>query len=91
MKINNPKIKPIIEGETDKYFGQDENITYSSPVKKERVTSEYSKRVSKIWKSELSAFNKQIVHNCFAAPVLTPTIGLLDWTLQDAKDIDIKY
>ena len=38
---------------------------------------------------ELSAFNKQIAHNCSAIPVLTPTFGIPDWTLQDVKDIDI--
>ena len=90
MKINNPKIKPIIEGETYKYLGQDDNITCSGPVIKERVSSEYFKSVRKIWKFELSTFNKQIAHNFFAAPVLTPTFGIMDWTLQDVKDIDIR-
>ena len=81
LKINNLKIKPIIEGETYKYLGQDENIAYSGPVNKERVSSEYFKRGRKIWKSELSAFNKQISDNCFAVHILTPTFGILDWTL----------
>ena len=90
LKINNLKIKPIIEGVTYKYLGQDENINYSGPVNKERVSSEYLKRIRKIWKSELSAFNEQIARNCFAGPVLTPTFGILDWTLQDVKDIDIR-
>ena len=84
LKINNLKIKPIIEGVTYKYLGQDENINYSGPVNKERVSSEYLKRIRKIWKSELS------VRNCFAGPALTPTFGILDWTLQDVKDIDIR-
>ena len=78
-----------MERETYKYLGEDENITYSGSVNKESVSSEYFKRVHKIWRSELSAFNKQIVHNCFALPVLTPTFGILGWTLQDVKDIDI--
>ena len=90
LKIDNLKIKPIIEGETYKYLGQDEKITYSSPVNKERVSSEYFKRIPKIWKFELSAFNKQIVCNCFAVPVLTPTFGILDWAPQDVKDIYIR-
>ena len=89
LKINNFKIKPVIEGETYKYLAQDENITYSGQVNKERVSSEYFKKVHKIWKSELSALNKQIAHNCFAVPVLTPTFGILDCSLQDVKDIDI--
>ena len=40
LKINNLKTKPIIEGETHKYLGQDENITYSSSVNKERNSCE---------------------------------------------------
>ena len=43
LKINNFKIKPVIEGETYKYLAQDENITYSGQVNKERVSSEYFK------------------------------------------------
>ena len=47
-------------------------------------------RVKKIWSSELSAYNKTIAHNSFATPVITPTISILDWTIQEIKDIDIK-
>ena len=45
LKINNLKIKPIKEEETYKHLGQDENITCSGPVNKERVSSEYFKRI----------------------------------------------
>ena len=31
-----------------------------------------------------------IAHNVFAVPVLIPTIGVLDWTIGEIKDIDIK-
>ena len=31
-----------------------------------------------------------IAHNAFAVPVLIPTIGVLDWTIGEIKDIDIK-
>ena len=43
-----------------------------------------------IWSSELSAYNKVIAHNTFAVPVLIPTIGVLDWTIDEIKDTDIK-
>ena len=68
LKIKSLKIKLIIKREIGKYLGQDESITYSGPVTKEKVSSEYFKSVRKIWKSELSAFNKQITHNSFAVP-----------------------
>ena len=86
LKINNLKKKLRIEWETYKYLGQDESITYSGVINKERVSSEYFTWVHKIWKSELSTFNKQ----SFAIPVLTPTFGILDWTHQNVKDIDIR-
>ena len=73
-----------------KYLGQDENISYVGKVNKENVIKEYLTRAKKIWKSNLSAFNKSIVHNMFAVPVLTPTFGILDWTLQVIKQLDIK-
>ena len=31
-----------------------------------------------------------IANNASAVPVLIPTIGVLDWTLGEIKDIDIK-
>ena len=46
------------------------------------VSKEYLFRVKKIWSSELSNFNKTIVHNAFATLVITPTIGILDWKMQ---------
>ena len=54
------------------------------------VSKEYLSRVKKIWSFELSAFSKTIAHNSFAIPVITPTIGILDWTIQETKDINIR-
>ena len=39
----------------------------------------------KIWTSELSAYNKHLAHNSFTLPVLTPTFGILDWTIRDSE------
>ena len=90
IEINGLTIKPIQEGESCWYLGQDENIAYKGTINKERVSKEYISWVKKIWSSELSAFNKTIAHNAFATPVITPTIGILDWTIQEIKDIDIR-
>ena len=54
------------------------------------VSKEYLSRVKKIWSSESSAFSKTIAHNSFAILFITPTIGILDWTIQETKDIDIR-
>ena len=90
ITINNIIINPMKEGDSYKYLGQDENLGYVGPVNKKRVTSEYYKRVKKIWKSELSAYNKHVGHNAFAVPVLIPTFGLLNWTINEIEQIDIK-
>ena len=83
-------INPMKEGDSYKYLGKDENLGYVGPVNKKRVTNEYYKRVKKIWKSELSAYNKHVAHNAFAVPVLIPTFGLLNWTINEIEQIDIK-
>ena len=43
-----------------------------------------------MWSSKLSTYNKVIAHNAFAVPVLFPAIGVLEWTISEIKDIDIK-
>ena len=43
----------------------------------------------KIWRSELSTYNKHLAHNTFALPVLTPTSGILDWTIREIENLDI--
>ena len=85
-EINGLTIKPIQEGESYRYLGQDKNVAYEGAINKERFSEEYHSRVKKIWSSELSLFNKTIAHNAFAAPVITPAIGILDWTIQEIKD-----
>ena len=90
LEMNDIVIQPIGEGDTCKYLGQNGNINFDAPINKERVTKEYFTRVRKIWTSELSAYNKVIDHNSFALPILVPTFGILDWSIQDIKDLDIK-
>ena len=58
-------------------------------MNKERVTTEYKKRVQKIWSSELSAYSKYLAHNTFALPVLTPTFGILHCTIREIENLDI--
>ena len=90
LVMNYLTIKPVKEGDTYKYLGIDENISYHGPINKERVSKEYFARTRKIWPSELSAYNKVIAHNAFAVTVLIPAIGVLDWTTAEIRDIDIK-
>ena len=34
-------------------------------------------------------FNKVIAHNSFAVPIITPTIGIINWTINEIRQIDI--
>ena len=90
LAMNNPAIKSVKEGNTYKYLGVDENISYHGPINKERVSKGYFIRTKKIWSSELSAYNKVIAHNAFTVPVLIPTMAIIGWTIDEIKDIDIK-
>ena len=83
ITINIVTISPAKEGDSYKYLEQDENLGYVGPVNKKRVTNEYYKHVKKIWKGELSAYNKHVAHNAFAVPVLIPTFGLLNWAINE--------
>ena len=65
------------EGDLYKDLWLDENLGYFGPLNKKGVTNEYFKRVKRIWKSELSAYNKLVAHNAFAVPVLILAFGLL--------------
>ena len=87
--MNGVTIKPLKDGDSYKYLGQDENIGYVGPLNKACVTAEYKKHARKIWSSELSAYNKHIAHNVFTLPVLTPTFGIICWTIQEIENLDI--
>ena len=83
-------IKPILSGDNYRYLGIDENIAYSCPINKPRVLKEYLNRTRKIWKSELSDYNKMLAHNTFALPSITAIVGILEWSIKEINDIDIK-
>ena len=90
LEINQLSVKPMKEGDTYKYLGIDENIGYVGPINKDRITKEYYHRIKKIWNSELSSFNKVIAHNTFAVPVFITSVGIVDWTINEIKEIDCK-
>ena len=90
ITVNNIAIEELKQDDTYKYLGQDEAVTYNGPINKERVSTEYLRRLRKVWNSQLNASNKTIAHNVFAVPVLTPTIGILDWSKEEVQQLDIK-
>jgi hypothetical protein len=90
ISMNGLELQELEDGDSYKYLGQDKNIRYEGRLNKERITTEYYRRVRKIWSSELDAKNKITAHNTFAIPVLTPTFGILDWTKKEVEQMDVK-
>ena len=90
ITLNGLELKELEDGDSYKYLGLDESIQYEGRLNKEKITTEYYRRVRKIWNSELFGKNKITAHNTFAIPVLTPTFGILDWTKKEIEQIDVK-
>ena len=91
IEINQLKI-PTDKKYCYRYPGIDENISYNGMLNKEKVTWEYLNRVRKIWSSEYSDYNKVIAYNSFAIPVITPTVGIIYWTIDEKpKSLNKKY
>ena len=88
--MNNLNIKPTVCGDDYQYFGTDENIAYRGPINKTHVLKEYLNCTCKIWKSELSDYNKMLAHNTFALPTITTTVGIREWSIKEINDIEIK-
>ena len=89
LNINHLTIQSVADGDSYKYLGTDENITYNSPLNKEKVSKEYLNRAQLMWSSELSDMVKVIAYNSFAALIITPTIGIISWTIDKIEQISI--
>ena len=83
IEMNGLELNELEDEECYKYLGQDEDIGINENINKERVRSEYYRRVKKIWNSELYCRNKVTAHNTYALPILTPTFGILNWTKEE--------
>ena len=51
---------------------------------------EYYHQIKKIWNSELSSFNKIIARNTFPVSVFITSAGIVDWTINEIREIDCK-
>ena len=89
LRINGLSIKEVEEGDTYRYLGIGDAIGIADTLNKEKVLKEFKRRTEKIWTSELNAKNKITAHNTFAVSMVTPTIGILNWTKDDIKSMDI--
>jgi hypothetical protein len=57
---------------------------------KGRLKPEYSRRLRMVLKSEMNARNKITATGALAVPVLRYSFGIINWTLEERKQIDRK-
>ena len=52
LVMNNLTIKPVKKGDTYKYLGIKENISYHGPINKERVSKEYLNKENMVFSTQ---------------------------------------
>ena len=78
------------KGKGNSYLGIVENINYVGPINKNKTTKEYYNQIKEILNSKLSSFNKVMAHSTFPASVFITSVGIVDWTINEIKEIDSK-
>ena len=89
LGVDHLTVEEIKEGDNYKYLGIDESVGFDGSLNKERIIREYERRVNRIWRSELNAKNKSIAPNSFAVSLITPTTGVLNWTKEEIRRLDV--
>ena len=65
-------------------------MAYDGQLNKATLTKECLNSIKKIWSLKLSDYNKVVAHNSFATPLITVTVGIINWTIDDIGQLDIK-
>jgi predicted neutral ceramidase superfamily lipid hydrolase len=69
---------------------QEENEGIQHQQMKDRLKQEYNRRLRMVLKSELNARNKITAVGALAVLLLRYTFGVINWTLEEIKQIDRK-
>ena len=90
IKLPDGELMKQIEVTGYKYLGivQDDQIRHKEM--KEKLEAEYTRRVKKLAKSKLYAGNIISGINAWAVGVIRYSAGIIDWTLEDLKRMDIR-
>ena len=87
---NNTAIRELDQDSTYKYLGVNEGDGIQHASMKEKIRKEYYRRVRLVLRSELNATNKILAINALAIPVVTYSMNIINWKLNDLKRIDVK-
>jgi len=82
-------IRELDTGETYKYLGFCESEGIDHAVSKQHLITEYSRRLTLVWKSLLTGPRKVRATNSFCVPLLTYGFGIVPWTIKELEQFDI--
>ena len=82
------RLPTLEEGRTYKFLGVLETSVQEEKMALELAAREYLRRLSVIWSSPLSDYNRIVASNQFALPVLGYLIWTQHWPVADLKTID---
>ena len=83
-------IKELQQEDSYKYLGINEAEGIQHVKMKEKIRKEYYMRVRLILKSELNAVNRIAAINSLAIPVITYSMNILNWKINNLKKLDMK-
>lgn len=83
-------IRSLEQGEFYKYLGVQEGTSINHAAIKMSLRTEYVARVRKILKTNLNSRNKILAIGALALPVLEYSFGVIDWTINEIREMDTK-
>ena len=87
---NGTSIADLSEDSSYKYLGIEENAGIEHKLMRDKITTQYFKRLKAICKTELTPKNKIQAINQLAIPVITYGFGVIDWPQFQLNQIDVR-
>ena len=87
---NGDIIEEMAEGDVYKYLGVMEAVGIKHSEMKKAIVDKYRKKLKTVLKTELNAKNIMTAINEYALPVLTYTFGIINWTEDEIKGVDVR-
>lgn len=85
---NEMTIRELDQERTYTYLGIEEADGTEHHKMKAKVKKEYKRRLKLVLRSQLNARNKITAINTLAVPVVSYSYGVLNWKLEEVKDLD---
>ena len=82
------RVSTLEEGRQYKFLGVLESLVQEEKMVLELAAKEYLRRLSVIWSSPLSDYNRVVASNQFALPVLGYLMWTQHWPVTDLKIVD---